>query len=293
MPSLKQWVFGTALAGCWISAMTASAGDDIAPSGATPLQLAQVPSIPGRNKQQKQQPEQPKPRSLTDKGIVSAVTADSISIVCDNKVWMLHGQPGSVIEVIGRAEPSYLKAGQIVRFYGQFDKKYKLLAPLTKLEIVSANTPGLTPGVFPDTLPPQDDKENGKKGAEEKPKEDKDKLADDEAKPAGESGTPMMVVGLLKIAKENDLLISAGTRTIRAELAEEPEISVSLSDFTIAKRGDAVTKFSCDYFQPGAGLLKLLQIELNNPLEGAKKPMRKTTTKPVAKQPAKTSGKTK
>jgi hypothetical protein len=296
MPRLKSWIIGTAAA-CCMAVTIAIAGDDITQGRSSPVQLAQLPSIPSRNRQQQRKPEQPKPRSLTDKGIVSAVTADSISIVSDNKVWMLQAQPGCVIEVTGRAEPSYLKAGQLVRFYGEFDKKYKSLAPLKKLEIISVQIPGIAPGVFPDTLPPEPEKEKSKKGAEEKAKveekEEKEEPAGDEAKGTPESGTPMMVVGSLKVVKDGDLLISAGSRTIRVELAEEPEISVSLPDFTLSKRGDAVTKFSCDYFQPGAGYLKLLQIELNDPLEGAKKPMRKPTAKPIAKQPTKTGGKAK
>src|SRR5690606_24362587 len=128
---------------------------------------------------------------------------------CDNKVWQLRAQPISVIEVTGRAEPSYLKAGQAVRFYGEFDKRYKPVAPLAKLEVVSANMPGLAAGVFPDMLPPQDEKEKDKKEQEAKPADDPNKPDDNEAKATTEAGTPMMVVGTIKVVKDGNLLISA------------------------------------------------------------------------------------
>ncbi|MCC7086336.1 MAG: hypothetical protein IT427_15145 [Pirellulales bacterium] len=285
MQHFIRGLFSVVAIGCWEACLIAD-GHEAANQPRSPLQFVQF--IP-------RQPQRPRLHSHTDKGIVSAVAEDSISVVSDNKVWVLRPQPGCVIEVIGRAEPSYLASGQIVRLYGEFDKKHKSAEPIKQLEIVSPTMANVTLGIFPETLPPQDEAAKTKKPATEKPNAENTQTADPNAhgKAPENIVTPTMIVGTLKLVKDGELLISAAGRAIRVHLAEAPEIRVSLSDFTLAKRSDAVKKFSCDYIEPGAGYLKLLQIELTDPLEGAKKPTRRPAAKPVAKQPKVASGKSK
>jgi hypothetical protein len=320
LPRSKSWSL-VAIATIAVGFCAARIAQSVEPTRgqpSNPFRLVQSPGQADGNAK-------PKKRSYTDDGIVSAVTPESISVVAKKKLWMLQIKPGCVIEVTGEAELSYLKPGMLVRIYGDFDKRYKAVTPIAQLEIVSAQTANVTPGIFPDTLPPVDEPEKGKKAAAKKKAppddpnamkdpnaaqdpnaaKDPDDRAKDPADPAidpddpnaktsNDAGKPMMIVGQLKVLKDGEMIISASDRIVRAQLTETPEIRVSLTDFTLAKRGDALTKFHCEYVTTGAGVTDLLMIQLTNPLEGPKKPTKKapTKTKAAAKQPA-NAGKTK
>jgi hypothetical protein len=311
----KSWLL-VATATIAVGFCAASIAQSIEPTRnqpSNPFRLIQAPGQPDGNAK-------PKKRSYTDDGIVSAVTPESISVVAKKKLWVLQIKPGCVVEVTGEAELSYLKPGMLIRIYGDFDKRYKAVTPIAQLEIVSEQTANVTPGVYPDTLPPVEEPKKGKKAAPEKkmppddpnapkdPKAAKDQNAakdpadpakdpadpaidpDDPNAKASDVSKPMMIVGQLKVLKDGEMIISASDRTVRAQLTETPEIRVSLTDFTLAKRGDALTKFHCEYFQTGTGVTDLLMIELTNPLAGPKKPAKKTPAKSATKQPPANAG---
>ncbi len=268
----KQFLIGLAIASCW----------------ETTAIHAQMPKIPSfkrpSSSSRSAQPKPEKPLSLTGKGLISAVDAEKITIVADKKLWVLYPQPECVVEITGEAEADYLKAGMVVRVYGNFDKRFKPIAPVKHLEIITGRSSHLTLGVFPDILPPI--KDNHQKEQKENEPE-KNKIAKEpsgaDPTPASEAAVPMMMVGRINLIKDGELLVDTGSHTIRAPLAGDAEIRVSISDFSAARRGDIVKKFRCEYFEPGTGFAKLLTIELADPLTGAKKAAKKSPAKPAIK----------
>lgn len=143
------------------------------------------------------------------------------------------------IRVTGKARPSYLQPGMMVRFSGQFDSKGKPQAPISKLEVftlklVDGDMPApLQFGVFPEAvfrgeLAPKDAAVGPAAAGQPA------------ATPASSEVASLIVSGQLRGLRKGELLVAAGTTLVRAPLAENAEISVDVPDYRWVRPGDEI-----------------------------------------------------
>jgi hypothetical protein len=159
------------------------------------------------------------PNSLAfeDTGTLEAVE-DGLIQIRDSKTeaWLLQIVGETKVTVDGEAEPDYLRPGLPVRFNAKIDKKGVLQKPLAEIEIFTPQSKSWM-GLFPEG-------------------ED-----DPDAKPdrTGGAGT-FQIKGKLISFRDNELVVSAGSRKISGQVADEFTVKVKLDDPSIAQNGDTV-----------------------------------------------------
>ncbi|HEY1601396.1 MAG TPA: hypothetical protein VGG64_17475 [Pirellulales bacterium] len=153
------------------------------------------------------------------KGKVEKVDAEGLDIKCDGRSYLLQiAQDYTRVVCNGTAERDYLKPGVMVRFEGDFDRKMQTKTPIEELYVV---TPSETaqPGIHSDEPGEEDQPRAKQKGAIE----------------------TLVVVGTIKLFKDNQLQVVADGKSIKVELAEDAEIKVEVDDYTLAVAGDEIT----------------------------------------------------
>lgn len=157
-------------------------------------------------------------RAVEMKGTIEASSPGVISVKCDGQEIYLKIDPRNTkVECSGTAEASYLQPGLLVRFRAELDKKGVAQDDVSELSIVSPSEKN-DPGITSDDI--SDDKEKRK------------------SKKDGGGGS--LVVGTIKQFKDGTLVVQAGGRAVRATLADKPDISVELDDYTMAEAGDKI-----------------------------------------------------
>jgi len=86
--------------------------------------------------------------------IVRSVSPRGLEVVApDGRAWLLIVRPDAKVELLGTAEPSFLRPGQLVRFVAQVDRKRELVEePVSSLLIFTPNFSKIETqlGVFPE-----------------------------------------------------------------------------------------------------------------------------------------------
>ena len=200
------------------------------------------------------------------KGTIEEVGADLLSIKCEGQAFLLKIAPNYTrVQVSGTADKAYLKPGVLVRFEGEFDKKGQAKAPLEELCVV---TPSETnqPGIHADAPLEGEGPRAAKRGGSE----------------------IYLVVGTIKLIKDNQLQVVADGKPIKVQLAKEIEVKVEIDDHTLAEAGDEITVRGRTVQppqgqQPGQVYGEDVTITLAQPLEATSKApaKKKKTAKPV------------
>jgi hypothetical protein len=159
------------------------------------------------------------PNSLAfeDTGTLEAVEEGLIQIR-DSKTeaWLLQIVAETKITIEGEAERDYLRPGLAVQFTGKIDKKGALQKPLGEIELFSPKGK-LSIGLFPE----------GDDGPDAKPDR------------TGSGGT-FHIKGKLISFRDGELVVSAGSRKISGQVADEFTVKVNLDDPSVAQNGDTV-----------------------------------------------------
>ena len=178
-------------------------------------------------------PEVPK-QQIRAAGTIQGIKGNVLHVVGEEGGQWLVKLPDNVqhVTVSGSALASWLQRGMWVRFYGTFDKKGAAQQPIQELFVFSPGQPGqernaelYTVGIFPEGAATA-----GLKG-----------VFDDEGdrKPAPEVAD-YRVIGRLTGFSGGMLSVSAGRGGVKAPLAEDARISVSISDLRSIRIGDNV-----------------------------------------------------
>jgi hypothetical protein len=203
------------------------------------------------------------PKSLDEKGTVKGVVDGKIQFEADKGgMWWIQLSGDTKLHVEGTAEPSYLRGGLAVRFTGEFDKKGALSEEIKEIEIFTPQGKnGL--GLFSDA--------NSTKPVRNAPAGSYD------------------IRGKVKSFKDNDIVVSAGTKTISGKVIEGLTIKINVEDVKDVAEGDKAT-VKATYFdapqQPYGGANPRVaagnevQVTLAKPLTGVKKKAPAKVAKP-------------
>lgn len=156
----------------------------------------------------------------------------------DNQEGLIKVDKDTRVYVTGEALPSVLRNGMFVRFTATFEGT-TAKEPLTELEIFEPSD-AVDIGVFPED--PTD------------------------------PNTDVLVAGRLTAFKNGKLLVTAGRQRAQAELDEEAEITLKVSDYSLARAGDEL-RVKGQLFAPGKIIASQVDIMLAEPIgEPEKKP---------------------
>ena len=192
-------------------------------------------------------------------------------IVGTEEVWVVKIQAKpDAMSMSGKAEPSWLQRGMLVRFSARLNKRGQAQEPVAKLTVFTPRE-GYQLGAF---LEQEFDAGQFDLDDEPKPK----------AGPADVAN--YLVAGQLTSIKNGAMTVSVGGGVVRAELAEDVEIDVDIADYRLARPGDKA-KFEGYFYQKGQALATRVEVTATKPLKGPepKKPVRppRRPTRPVNK----------
>lgn len=207
---------------------------------------------------------QPKPALVEADGTIALVSPMGVRITTStNQVWLFRVNPKTEVQVTGTAEADFLRPGLFIEFTAEVDRKGTATGEVTELTIF-APTMQKFPGLFPaGGFTPQ---------------------PDPTAKPDPKAPTSYKVMGQITAIKKEQITVNAGRGTVRFDLAADPKIGVEIADPKVAlslmHQGDKI-KVRGTSTQDGFGEAQQMEVELAQPLSGAKKkPDRKPDEKP-------------
>jgi hypothetical protein len=218
--------------------------------------------------------QQQAPKTLDESGTVKGVVDGKIQFEASKGgMWWIQLNGDTKLRVEGTADSSYLRGGLAVRFTGEFDKKGTLSEEIKEIEIFTPQGKNAL-GLFSDA--------NSDKPVRNAPAGSYD------------------IRGKVKSFKDNDLVVSAGNKTISGKVVEGITIKINVEDVKDVSEGDKAT-VKATYFdapqQPyggnAAGNPRVaagneVEVTLANPLTGVKKKAAKPPKEKKEKKEKKT-----
>jgi hypothetical protein len=132
----------------------------------------------------------------------------------------------------GKADPSFLRPGLLVRFTAKFDKRGRAVEPIELLDIVTQRD-GMQLGFTPDG-----GISTASSGLFQEAKPEKPAKQTKKAPPP--DNISAVVIGPLTEAKNGKLTINVGGKQLKAELAENAKIHFDFGDLSLIKPGDKI-----------------------------------------------------
>ncbi|MBX3412342.1 MAG: hypothetical protein KF708_06450 [Pirellulales bacterium] len=117
--------------------------------------------------------------------------------------------PMTDVQVLGEAEPGFLRPGQLVQFQGKIQGRGTVVEPIDELTVFTPRD-GYNIGVF---------------------KADENDKRDD---------GPKLIAGQLRSIKNGKIVVVAGKQQIKAELIDEPQVKLDINDYSLAAPGDEI-----------------------------------------------------
>ena len=223
----------------------------------------------------------PKMARFAAQGAVQAVGPGAIQILTNtNQTWIVFVDPKAKISVTGTAEADFLRPGLFLQFSVELDKRGKARAPVGELTIFTPSEQAQI-GIWPvDSVPENgEDAQNrfGAGAANQRPQSKRSK-----GTVAGQYAVHGRITGIRKGA----YTVFAGRGTVQIELTDEPQIKVDFADYTVAKKGDAITVSRGQRPENMMGRAKAtaLEIVLSEPLTGPRKKKPARAKPPVDKK---------
>lgn len=208
---------------------------------------------PQQRQQQLQQQQMQQTMPIDVSGTIEAIAAGRIQILADSGENLIIAlSPKTKVQVSGEASADFLRPGIFVQLKADVDKRGVAADKVEELTIVTPSQqkmPGVIhqpggEGVNPDGFP---------------------------AGKAAASGSAT-VWGKVESYKKNKLQIQVDKGKVLLELSDNPKISLDLTDYTMARKGDKI-KAQCLKIAGATGPLQAMQvkIELAGPLGEKKK----------------------
>lgn len=202
-------------------------------------------------------------------GTLRAVAVGGFQMATDtNETWnvKLPAKPTEV-SFSGTADQTFLRPGMKVTFSALMNRKGIVQGPVTSLTVFTPLEPKDI-GVWPDSegegAPnPLEGLFSEKEVKKEVPKKGAKKVVEDQVCRVG---------GTLKSLKGNRLIVVAGNREVKCELAENAKIKVATSDLSFARQGDKVEMEGWYYAnQKQAAWANSVSVTAANTLQAEKK----------------------
>ncbi len=212
-------------------------------------------------------------------GTIEGVMRGMIAVVDDNnQPWRVAVPVGAKISVTGTVTFDFLRSGLFVEFQAELNDRGEIQAKIDELTIVTISRERPI-GLFPAGAAAGGDQDGFGAGREG----DEKKRGGRTGKKRGLAAGAYRIVGRLIVGRGGKLSIQTDRGTARFELTEEPKINVYLADYTVAAKGDKVSiRGVMLQNRPGLARAKKVEIELAEPLAGAKK---KRLPRPGPKHP--------
>jgi hypothetical protein len=190
-------------------------------------------------------------------GTIEALAAGKIQILTSsNEQWIIGLLPTTKLQVVGKADVQFLRAGMFVQFKAEIDKHNAAVNPIDELTITSLSKEKL-PGVFP-LGENQHEKSDGKT----------------------QSVGLFNVVGRINNMQGNKLQINIGNGTVFCDISDNAKIHVDLADISMVRKGDKISAKGMKMRGvPGQAQAMQVKIELAETLSG----MGETKGKPQTK----------
>ena len=171
-------------------------------------------------------------------------------------IFQIQAKPQDIIYQ-ATAEPEWVRPGMLVRFSGRFNKQGEAEQPISEITVFTPRE-GSRIGIFPESA-------LNTEGLFESP----------DAEPTPSDGySSYLVSGRFMGMKAGKMQVVAG-RSLQVDVAENVEVQVDVSDYTLAKPGDKVEVGG--WFmrgQPGRGMAERLSITAAEPLTAEAIPTR-------------------
>jgi hypothetical protein len=167
-------------------------------------------------------------------GTLKQITPAAIGVVTEaGEQWVvqLDGRPRErKLSFVGKAEPSFLRTGMLVQLEGSVNKRGQVQEKVSQITVTSLRE-GVEVGIYPEGQRSRagnlfsDDPEDSKK-----------------KKPAPKpDAVPCRITGYVaKISRTGELTITCGNQAVKADLADDANVSVDLSNLSLAQPGDKV-----------------------------------------------------
>jgi hypothetical protein len=140
----------------------------------------------------------------------------------------LDGRPQEMrLSFVGKADPSFLRSGMLVQFEGTVNKRGQLQEKLDRVTITSLRE-GIEVGVHPEATGGNTAGLFSNDEPEEKPKK----------QPRPDAVRCRVTGFITKISRKGELTVNCRNGTVTAELGEQAQISVDLTDLRLAQPGD-------------------------------------------------------
>ena len=171
------------------------------------------------------------------------------------------------VSFVGEATPAFVQAGMLVQFSASLDKKGEAQEKINQLKVVSPKN-GIQVGL---------QAEGGFAGGELFASGDDDGKKKKKSRSA-ESGQ-YQVTGTVRSIKDGKMYVAAGA-VVKAELAENCQVSLEVSDIRLAREGDNVEADGWRYPNQATQMYaNRVNITAEKPLGVDEKKRRPTTTK--------------
>lgn len=222
---------------------------------------------------QKPQQKQPKVESVTIDGTIEALGRGEMKVVNtkDKKHWVVAPQSNTKLYVKGTANADYLRPKLTIQFKAVLGDQDTVKDKLSDLSVVTPSKINKL-GIFADGV-------GGDAGIGDPLAPGKSSKAKPAAAPLADgdllsTGQKVRIVAAISTCDGNKLTLSVGSRTIKAELADNPTIDVSSSDPRQIQVGSKVVIHGKGI----RGTTNLCQaddvkVTLTQPLVGKKKPL--------------------
>ncbi len=258
---------------------------------------AQMQGIPSARQQLQQMQQMRQLQSMQIEGTLEGMTRGRILVLDDKEQqWQVVIPQMAEVHVIGSAEAGCLQNGMLVEFTGEIDDHVALKDKVGALKVI-APSPNNQPGLYPPEMEGEKDakddgevakdEESAVEQGEKKPQKKTARRSGGRASAKVPAGT-YRIVGRLVIGRGDKVSVHAGRNTIALELAEQPEVTVDVSDYSLASLGDKVSvRGVMKTGQPGFAQANEVTIELATPLASDMK--KNAASKSEPKRPSKKS----
>lgn len=194
-----------------------------------------------------------RPRSLRGQGQLLAIKPGLMQVRANSgEIWLMkiEARPEKIL-VQGAAVAGWLRSNMLVRFSAILDGKGVAQAPVDEL-IVFTPQPGFRIGVFP---------EPDQLFAGDKQPPTKRTRRRRGAMPEGR----YLVAGRLVSFRDGEFRVTAGSSTVRAQLAEKAKIRVdAVGDFSLVRQGDKVDYIG-KFYEKGKAIVSELTFTAASP----------------------------
>src|SRR5688500_10292644 len=182
-----------------------------------------------------QRPKGEVPREeVTIADTLKQTTPAAIGVVTETgEQWVvqLDGRPRErKLSCVGKAEPSFLRSGMLVQLEGSVNKRGQVQEQISQITVTTLRE-GVEVGIYPE----------GQRSRAGNLFSDEPEDAKKKKPPPKPDAVPCRMTGyIMKISRTGELTINCGNQAVKADLADEANVSIDLNNLSLAQPGDKI-----------------------------------------------------